>query len=122
MADIKIKACKLLELVPKNSVKTVVFCEVEKMSYEVFFYTFFEDGKWVQSNELVDQEQIKDNQLTEAYEQLVEEVRMSEEYSTEMRNVIFGTVNGDTTWDYQQIDKSVGLYKIKKEWKSKNGL
>lgn len=119
MADVKINANKLLEIIPKKSVKTVVFCEVEKTAYEVFFYSLLEDGKWIQSNELVDQEQISEDSLAEAINQLVDEIRLSEHYSPEMRNIISGNLSEKTTWDLEQVEKTIGLYKIKKEWKAK---
>lgn len=110
---------KLIEIIPKKSVKTVVFCEVEKTAYEVFFYSLLEDGKWIQSNELVDQEQISEDSLAEAINQLVDEIRLSEHYSLEMRNIISGNLSEKTTWDLEQVEKTIGLYKIKKEWKAK---
>lgn len=119
MADVKINAKRLLDIIPKNSVKTVVFCEVEKTAYEVFFYSLLEDGKWIQSNELVDQEKISEDSLEEAIKQLVDEIRLSEHYSPEMRNVISGKLTEKITWDLEQVEKTIGLYKIKKEWKAK---
>lgn len=123
MTEIKITANKLLDLVPKNAQKTIVFCEVEKTSYEFFFYSFFENGKWVQSNEMVDQEQIDEESFMEAIDQLVKEVRSLAQYNPEMRNIISGEI-GDKTkiWSLEQTEKTVGLYKIKKEWKSKHSL
>lgn len=119
MADVKINANKLLDIIPKKSVKTVVFCEVEKTAYEVFFYSLLEDGKWIQSNELVDQEQISEDSLAEAINQLVDEIRLSEHYSPEMRNVVSGNLSEKAIWNLEQVEKTKGLYKIKKEWKAK---
>ena len=119
MDEIKIKVNKLFDIVPENSVKTVVFCEVEKTSYEAFFYSLFEDGKWIQSNELVDQGKINEDKLTEAIDQLVGEVRLLDHYNPEMRNVISGILAEEMSWNLVQIEKTTGLYKIKKEWKAK---
>lgn len=123
MAEIKINAKKLVDLIPKNSQKTIIFCEVERTSYEVFFYSFLENGKWIQSNELVDQEQISEDSLMVAIEQLIDEVRSSSLYNPEMRNILSGEVdNKSNNWNLEQSEKTVGLYKIKKEWKAKYSL
>ena len=121
MAEIKLVAKELLSLIPKDSNKSALYCEVEKNSYEVFFYSFYDDGKYVQSNELVDQELIDDSLLGEAIDKLVEEVRKLSCFDSEKRNVISAIIDGESVaWELEQFEKTVGLYKIKKEWKSKN--
>lgn len=121
MAEIKLVAKELLSLIPKDSNKSALYCEVEKNSYEVFFYSFYDDGKYVQSNELVDQELIDDSLLEEAIDKLVEEVRKLSCFDSEKRNVISAIINGESVvWELEQFEKTIGLYKIKKEWKSKN--
>ncbi len=119
MAGIKLSAKELLDIIPKDSNRTVVFCEVEKNAYEVFFYSFFQDGKYLQSNELVDQDQIAASALEEAVEKLVEEVRLSSFYNSEKRNVVSANIEDNSmTWSLEQYEKTVGLYRIKKEWKT----
>ena len=38
--EIKLDMKELLSLIPKESKKSVLYCEVEKSSYEAFFYSF----------------------------------------------------------------------------------
>lgn len=120
--EIKLDMKELLSLIPKESKKSVLYCEVEKSSYEAFFYSFYDDGKCIQSNELVDQGFINDYSLEEAVEKLVKEVRELSCFDSEKRNVVSAVIEGMTvTWELEQFEKTVGLYKIKKEWKLKYG-
>lgn len=86
--EIKLDMKELLSLIPKESKKTVLYCEVEKSSYEVFFYSFYDDGKCIQSNELVDQGFINDYSLGEAVEKLVKEVCELSVLIQKKRNVV----------------------------------
>lgn len=108
-------------ILPNKAKKTVIFCEVEQTAYEVFYYSYFTDMSCKQCYELVDEGIIDPNMLDAGFERMAKYVRECEEFSTDKRNVITIVVEGTSeTVDIKQFDKTVGLYKIKKEWKLTN--
>lgn len=109
------------EILPKNAKKTVLFCEVEKTAYEIFYYSYFADGSLKQCNELVDEGLLDSGLLEKGFEKIAKFIRDCDKYDPEKRNVITIKVEGTLEKVIaEQLDKSTGLYKIKKDWKATN--
>lgn len=107
-------------LVP-DAKKTVMFCEVEQTAYEVFYYSYFEDDSCKQCYELEAEGKIDGKVLETGFEKIAAFLRSCRSYDAKMRNVITIVVEGTSEKAAEEkYDKSVGLYKIKKEWKAKN--
>lgn len=80
---------------------------------------FDEEGDYKQCYELVDENEIDAKTLDEFFKNFAEYIRNSKEFDIGKRNVV--TIIFDSSSkkiDIKQYDKSIGLYKIKKEWKS----
>lgn len=106
---------------PSEAVKTVMFCEIENKSYEVFFYSYFEDGSSKQCYELEDEGKINSEVLEQGFAEIALYIRNCKEYNSEKRNVVTIITDGaNANVEIKQFDKSMGLYKIKKEWKNNN--
>ena len=108
-------------VLPTDAKKTIVFCEVEDKAYEIFYYSYFSDDSCKQCFELESEGMITSETLEKGFERLALFIRDSDEYDSAKRNVITLMVEGATeTSKVEQFDKTVGLYKIKKEWKANN--
>jgi len=102
----------------KGYSKVVFFCEVERTAYEIYFYAYDVNGEYKQCYEL---EAIDSIKLDEMFEKMANLIRESDEFDTEKRNVITIKIEGRSeNVAIEHLDKSVGLYKLKKEWKANN--
>lgn len=105
-------------ILPSHAKKTVFFCEVEERAYEIFYYAFFEDGSCKQCYELVEEGREDETVLDERFEKIAAFIRQTDIYEYDKRNVITLVVEGTNEFaSVDQFDKSVGLYKIKKDWR-----
>lgn len=110
-------------IIPNEAEKTIVYCEVEKTAYEIFYYSFFEDGSCKHSTELMDGGVIAASVVEKGFDKLANYVRNSEYFDGDKRNVITLIVEGTSEkMEKNQYDKSNSLYKIKKEWKAAHGV
>lgn len=108
-------------LLPSDAKKTVMYCEIEEQAYEVFYYSYFADGSCKQCYELEAEDRVDAEILADGFENIAAFIRDSKEYNAEKRNVVTVVIEGvSENIKVDQYDKSVGLYKIKKEWKEKN--
>lgn len=108
-------------IIPEDARKTVIFCEIEKTAYEIFYYSYFSDDTCKQSFELVDEGLIDSGELDSGFEKIAHFIRKTAEYQEDKRNVVSITIEGTSEKvDINYFDKSTGLYKIKKEWKTLN--
>lgn len=108
-------------ILPKDAKKTVIFCEVEKTAYEIFYYAYFADDSRKQCYELADAGGINPAVLEKGFEKLAAFIRNCNEYDAEKRNVVTICVEGiSEKVALEQFDKSIGLYKLKKDWKAAN--
>lgn len=106
-------------IIPATAEKTIMFCEVEKTAYEIFYYSFYEGDVLKHSSEIMDSGELDSSDVEKGFGRLADFIRNSEVYDSEHRNVITITIEGTSEKvEADQCDKSVGLYKIKKEWKS----
>lgn len=109
------------KILPAGSTKTIMFCEIEPKAYEIFYYSYFADNSCKQCYELVDENVIDGSTLDMGFEKIASIIRESDKYDPEKRNVITVTIEGTLEKiKVEQFDKSVGLYKIKKDWKAVN--
>ena len=108
-------------LIPTEAKKTMMFCEIEEKAYEIVYYSYFGDGPAKQCYELAEEGKIESAALDKGFEEIALFVRNSSSYDPEKRNVLTVLIEGAIEKvQIEQFDKSVGLYKIKKEWKAKN--
>lgn len=108
-------------ILPTDAKKTVVFCEVEKTAYEIFYYSYFADNSCKQCFELVDDGKIDARVLEAGFEKLAKSIRDCERFNPEGRNVVTISIEGTSEKvEMEKYDKSMGLYKIKKDWKAAN--
>lgn len=106
-------------IIPATAEKTIMFCEVEKTSYEIFYYSFYEGELLKHSSEIIDSGEIDPSVVEKGFGKIADFIRNSDSYDSRLRNVITIKVEGTTEKvETEKFDKSVGLYKIKKEWKS----
>lgn len=106
-------------VIPSNAEKTIIFCEVEKTAYEIFYYSFFQDGSCKHSSELIDAGEFNSADVENVFDKVAKYIRESEPFDTERRNVITITAEGSSEKvEIEKFEKKVGLYKIKKEWKA----
>lgn len=106
-------------LIPKAK-KTVFFCEVEEGAYEIFYYVWLQDGSCRQCYDLAEEGKVEEILLDETFEKIAGFIQKTEMYDPENRNVVTLTVEGiNERVSFDKYDKSVGLYKIKKDWKLK---
>ena len=111
----------LNSIIPNDAERTVFFCEVENNVYEIFYYTYYINGTCKQCFDLVDEDIIDDSELEKGFEKIAEFIRKTEAYDSNLRNVITISVGKkEKSVQIEKHDKSVGLYKIKKEWKEAN--
>lgn len=108
-------------ILPSDAKKTVVFCEVEKNAYEIFYYSYFEDDSCKQCYELTDDGQIDAGVLDAGFEKMAKYIRDCEGFNPDGRNVVTISIEGTSEKaKMDNYDKSIGLYKIKKDWKATN--
>lgn len=108
-------------ILPADAQKTVVFCEVEKTAYEMFYYSYFADDSCKQCYELADEGNVDTSALDAGFEKMSKFIKDCEGYNVDGRNVVTISIEGTSEKvKMESYDKSVGLYKIKKEWKSNN--
>lgn len=108
------------DLLTNDSESIVLFCEVEKTAYEVFFYATMKDGNQMHSSQVIESGIIGVETADRLSEQIAEFIRSCDVYDENMRNVVTITADADgKTVDFVKHAKDVGLYKIKKDWKSK---
>lgn len=106
-------------VIPANAEQTIMFCEIEKSAYEIFYYSFYESGLLKHSSEIIDSGEIDASVVENGFDKIADFIRNSEPYNPEQRNVITVIIKGTSEKvEVKQYDKSVGLYKIKKDWKS----
>lgn len=105
-------------IIPANAEKTIMYCEIEKTAYEIFYYSYFVDGSCKHSSELIDAGILERSIVEKGFDKIAGFIRSSDSYDSECRNVITITIEGITEKiESEKYEKSVGLYKIKKEWK-----
>lgn len=108
-------------ILPAAAKKTVIFCEVEKTAYEIFYYSYFADNTCKQCYELVDEGKIDAVMLDSGFEKIAKYIRECEGFNPDGRNVITISIEGiSEKVKMDNYDKSIGLYKIKKDWKATN--
>lgn len=108
-------------ILPADAKKTVVFCEVEKTAYEIFYYSYFADDSCKQCYELADEGKVDAGVLDAGFEKLSKYIKDCKGFNTDGRNVVTISIEGTSEKvKMDNYDKSVGLYKIKKDWKSIN--
>jgi hypothetical protein len=111
---------KIRKIIPDKSEKTVFFVGITKTSQEVYFYAFI-DGQAVQCYTLAEQYELDENELAEAFSEIVEIIKESKLYNPDKYNV--GTISVDKSgiklsMGYHDMDASE--YRIQKEWKKEN--
>ena len=95
-----------------------MFCEVEKTSYEIYYYSFYEGELIKHSSEIIDFGELDPSAIENGFGKIADFIRNSDSYNSGLRNVITIKVEGTTEKvETKHYDKSVGLYKIKKDWK-----
>ena len=108
------------QILPPETKKTIFFCEVEDRAYECSYYAYFADGSCKQCYQLAEEELVDPMELEECFKKMVDFIRETPEYKSEKRNVVTIIIDGSREKvDFQTFDKSLGLYKLKKEWKLK---
>lgn len=107
-------------VLPKGADKVVFFCEVEERAYEILYYAFFPDGTRKQCYELAEEGSIDGALLDERFGRIADFIRKSDCFEKCSRNVITLTMKGtDERVGWETFGKEIGLYQIKKEWKSR---
>lgn len=108
-------------ILPVEAKKTVMFCEVEKTAYEIFYYSYFVDDSCKQCYELADEGKIDSAVLSDGFEKVAKYIRACDVFKPDERNVVTIVVEGTSKKvNIDHYDKSIGLYKIKKDWKVNN--
>ena len=109
------------ESILKDFSKVIFFCEVEQKAYEIYYYAFDKTGEYKQCYELVDSDLVDSTILERMFEKMARFIRESDEFDSEKRDVITIKIEGTSeNVAIEYFDKSVGLYKLKKEWKANN--
>lgn len=109
------------DVLPAATQKTIVFCEIEQKSYEIFYYSYFADGSCKQCYEIESEGNIDSTTLKKGFEKIALFLRNCKEYEEDKRNVITVYVDAlSRKVEIRYFEKSIGLYKIKKEWKTEN--
>lgn len=109
------------DIIPQNAKKIVFFCEIEKKAYEIYFYSFLKDGTYKQCYDMVNEGLLDDSLLEKCIDKMAALLRDTAEYDPQMRNVFTIYVSDKSkSVQIEKYDRSVGLYKIKKEWKESN--
>ncbi|MEE1517762.1 MAG: hypothetical protein UF228_09230 [Lachnospiraceae bacterium] len=106
-------------IIPKGTKKIVFFCEVEDKASEICYY-LCNDIEPVQCYELAESGEIDSVLLDSTFEKLCDFIKQTNSYDETKRNVITILVDGRSEKVFvEKFDKSVRLYKLKKEWKEK---
>lgn len=107
-------------IIPSDAKKNIIFCEVESKAYEIFYYSYYADEICKQCYELVDEDRLDVTVLERGFEKVAEFIRNCDKFDSEKRNVVTILIEGTIeTAKFDQFDKSIGIYQIKKEWKTK---
>lgn len=110
-------------IIPTTAEKTIMFCEVEKTAYEIFYYSFYEGDLLKHSSEIIDSGEIDSFDVENRFGRIADFIRNSDSYDSEQRNVITITIEGTSEKvEAEHYDKGNGLYRIKKDWKEAHGL
>ena len=111
---------KVRKIIPDNSDKTVFFAGITKTSQEVYFYSFI-NGQAVQCYALAEQYELDENELSEAFSEIVDIIKNSKLYIPEKYNVATASIDrSGTKLDMEYYDMDVSEYRIQKEWKKKH--
>lgn len=106
-------------IIPKGTKKIIFFCEVEDNASECCYYLYNNDEP-VQCYELAESEEIDTVLLDGTFKKLCDYIRQTEAYDETKRNVITILVEGKSEKVHvEKFEKSIGMYKLKKEWKAK---
>lgn len=107
-------------ILPQNAKKVVFFCEIEENANECSYYFFDGQGNIKQCYELAEEGMIDSVLLDNTFEKIVEYLKNIDSFDFEKRNVVTIIIEENTEKiKIEKFDKSVGLYKLKKEWKLK---
>ena len=105
-------------IIPKGTKKIVFFCEVEDNASESCYYLCNDEP--VQCYELAESGEIDTVLLDETFKKLCDYIRQTDVYDQTKRNVITILVEGKSEKVcVEKYEKSIRLYKLKKEWKEK---
>ncbi|MBO5632424.1 MAG: hypothetical protein J5965_25495, partial [Aeriscardovia sp.] len=86
---------ELLEgIILNKAKKTVMYCEVEKTAYEIFYYSFFEDGSSKHSADLIDSGELNSLAVEKGFDKIADFVRDTDFFDEEKRNLITLIVEG----------------------------
>lgn len=111
---------KMRKVILEDSVRTVVFAEVEDTCYEIVFYSLFEQKGYKQCYALAEEGVLDGDILQKIFGQMAESIRMDSHYEKEQINVFsFVFDGGGVKMEVEQFGKEMRLHRIKKAWKER---
>jgi len=110
----------LRKIIPQDASKTILFANVTDTSYELFFYSLFDDGIFKQCYTLAEDGILDAHLLDMTFAKIAEQIRADKKYKANSNNLFTFTVDGHgIVLDVDCYGADAKLYKIKKEWKAK---
>ena len=110
----------LRKIIPQDASKTVLFANVTDTSYELFFYSLFDDGIFKQCYTLAENGILDSHMLDVCFSKIAEQIRADKEYRPDSKNVFTFIVDDrGVCLNVDYYSKNARIYKIKKDWKEK---
>ena len=110
----------LRKIIPKDASKTILFANVTDTSYELFFYSLFDDGIFKQCYTLAEDGILDAHLLDMTFAEIAEQIRTDKKYKSDSKNIFTFIVDENGIClkvDHYSADARI--YKIKKDWKEK---
>lgn len=110
----------LRKVIPQDATKTILFASVTDTSYELFFYSSFDNDIFKQCYTLAEDGILDVHLLDMTFAKIAEQIRADKKYKANSNNVFTFMVDGHGIGlDVDCYGVDAKLYKIKKEWKAK---
>ena len=110
----------LKKIIPQDASKTVLFANVTDTSYELFFYSLFDDGIFKQCYTLVEDGILDAHLLDMTFAKIAEQIRADKKYQPDSKNVFTFTVDErGVCLNVDYYSEDARMYKIKKDWQEK---
>lgn len=109
----------LKNVIPADAIKTVLFAAVGETSYEMQFFSLFQDAdQYQQCFQMAEEGTLDENALDGAFERIAAFIRSDAQYKENEINIFTLVVNKNgVRLAVQTFDKHARMYQIKKSWK-----
>lgn len=109
------------KVIPRESIKTVVYANISDTSYEIFFYCLWPQNGYRQCYDLAEAGVLDAYLLDTTFAEIARVIKADKIYSAKSNNLFTFIVDAvGVKLTVEHFDKDTQIYRMKKEWKEKN--